>query len=170
MAKSKRSTKPQRQSKHPPGWEKDLNPDRLAGQNLGEQARLRSAADIKELTKGLEDFTNDELAQIPIVASGQRLEQGAVYIDLRNRTSGPMKATGDMTATESNLYVAKAETPYEYWNRLIDGISAAEETVDKTLEDSFPTSDPPAWTGGRERTKPGTPEAPREKRAEPKNR
>jgi hypothetical protein len=170
MAKSKRSTKPQRQRKHPPGWEKDLNPDRLAGQNVGEQAPLRSAADVKELTECLEGFTNDELAQIPIVASGQRLEQGAVYIDLRNRTSGPMKATGDMTATESHLYVAKADTPYEYWNRLVDAVSGAEKTVYKTLEDSFPTSDPPAWTTGRERAKPGTPEAPHEKRAEPKSR
>jgi hypothetical protein len=170
MAKSNRSVKPQQQRKQPSGRDKELNPDRLAGQNIGEQSSLRSAADIKEITQCLETFTNDELAQIPIVASGQRLQQGAVYIDLRNRTSGPIKATGDMSATPSNLYVAKADTPYEYWNRLIDAVSGAEETVDKTLEDSFPTSDPPAWTTGRERAKPDTPEAPHEKRAEPKTR
>jgi hypothetical protein len=28
----------------------------------------------------------------------------------------------------------------------------SEEMIDKTLEDSFPASDPPAWTTGREPT------------------
>jgi hypothetical protein len=30
----------------------------------------------------------------------------------------------------------------------------SEEMIDKTLEDSFPASDPPSWTTGRERIGP----------------
>jgi hypothetical protein len=30
----------------------------------------------------------------------------------------------------------------------------SEEMIDKTLEDSFPASDPPSWTTGRERSDP----------------
>jgi hypothetical protein len=186
MAHSKTSAKPQRQSKHPQRWEKDLNPDRLAGQNIGGQNQreqgLRSAADIKELTESLADFTADELAQIPIVAAGRRLRQGAVYLDLRGPASEPFKATGGMTASKDKLYAAKAQTPPEYWNRLEQALRSRgksgqetadeipEGTVDKALEDSFPTSDPPAWTTGRERPDPDAPQAPREKRAAPRRK
>jgi len=174
MARAKASTKPkpQEQKKHPDEWEKDLNSHRLEGQNTGRESRqdlnLRSAADIKEITECLNNFTDDELARIRIVPPGRRLQQGASYLDLRNPTSEPITATGDMMADEHHLYVAKAETPYMYWNRLVGEVcpgsaSAApasttearqnaisEEMIDKTLEDSFPASDPPSWTTGRE--------------------
>lgn len=185
MTKAKRKVKPQQQPKHPPRGENDLNPERLAGQNIGPQTPrergLRSAAAIKEVTKCLEHFTMDELEQIPIVAPGRHLEQGAVYLDLRNPAAGPVTATAGMITAEGSLYVAKAETPYEYWNRLIeeiddrgkrtqaDGSEIPEAIVDQTIEDSFPTSDPPAWTTGREPEKPGARDAPREKRAEPED-
>ena len=164
MAKPKSASKPRRQKKHP--------------ENRPEQGR-RSAAAIKELTERLADFSADELAQIPIIAVNQRLRQGAVYLDLRDPAAEPITATGDMTATKNHLYAAKAETPREYWNRLVDACRASsqsgqetegeisDETVDQTLEDSFPTSDPPAWTTGRERPNPDEPQAPREKRAAP---
>jgi hypothetical protein len=170
-------TKPQQQRPHPADWERDLNPDRMAGQNIGEKEQVRTAAEIKDITRRLRDFTNDELTQIPIVAPGQRLQQGAVYLDLRQgSTLKPITATGAMSADNGHLYVAKAETPYEIWNRLVaalESVDAAEksdmpeETVDETIEESFPTSDPPAWTTGREPVDPNAPEAPREKRREP---
>ena len=163
MAKSKRSkkTKPQEQKKHPGNWEQDLNPHRLGGQNTGRQNSqnldLRSAAGIKELTECLGHFRDDELAQIAVVSTGSRLQRGAVYLDLRNPAPEPVVATADMTADEHNLYVAKAETPYNYWNRLVGalcsphGTELTEEMIDTTLADSFPASDPPSWTTGRER-------------------
>jgi hypothetical protein len=36
--------------------------------------------------------------------------------------------------------------------------SLAEELIDKTLADSFPASDPPSWTTGRERSGTGVEE------------
>lgn len=174
MAKSKkiRKPKPQEQKKHAGHWEQDLNPQRMAGQNIGSQSSqeldLRSAAKIKELTECLSHFTEDELAQIRVVPKGGRLQQGGVYLDLHNAASGPITATGDMIAEEHQLYVAKDKTPYPYWNRLVNvacpGRTAGEreqegpaesdmpqELIDKTLADSFPASDPPSWTTGRER-------------------
>ena len=168
MAKPKkgvRNPKPQDQKKHPDQWEKDLNPERLEGQNIGAQrvdeVRSRSAADLEGTLEALSGFHHDELVQIPIVPTGMRLKQGAVYLDLRNPVLGLMKATAEMIAGLENLYIPKAETPYEYWNRLLTAFALeetgdserneiSEEMIDKTLADSFPTSDPPSWNMGRE--------------------
>ena len=171
--------KPQAQRKHPDRREDDLNPDRLQGQNIGpssaEDSNARTAAQIKEVTELLPNFRNDELREIPIVPRGNRLKQGAVYLDLRKPASGSFQATAEMTAGPENLYVPKAEVAYEYWNRLIETLcpdrtdtevksgesraeerespeaKPSEENMDKTLADSFPASDPPSWTTGREK-------------------
>jgi len=128
--------------------------------------RARTAAD-KKLAETLTDFTPDELRQIPVVPAGIPLKEGAVYIDLQNRTFGPFVANGGATAKEHHRYVPKAEVPYDYWNRLVGKRSRdqvreeekapseeeamSESMIDKTLADSFPTSDPPSWTTGREK-------------------
>jgi hypothetical protein len=173
--------KPQAQRKHPDRSGDDLNPDRLQGQNVGpspaEDSNARTAAQIKEVTELLPNFRNDELREIPIVPRGSRLKQGAVYLDLRKPASGSFQTTGEMTAGPENLYVPKAEVAYEYWNRLIETLcpdrtdtsaeakfgepraeerespeaKPSEENMDKTLADSFPASDPPSWTTGREK-------------------
>lgn len=174
----KQRSKPQQQPKHLSQWQRDLNPEQLAGQNIGERPLTRPAAEVKEAHRRFREFTDDELAQIAIVAEGQRLEQGSDYLDLRGPAAEPLTATADMSAGEDHLYVSKAGTPYELWNRLIESLRGdranaqsdrelPEATVDKTVEDSFPASDPPAWTTGREPPDPTAPQAPREKRVEP---
>jgi len=55
-------------------------------------------------------------------------------------THGKSKASAKTTSQQA---VQETEQP----NRVI-----ADELIDKTLEDSFPTSDPPSWRTGRERS------------------
>ena len=142
------------------------------------QEELQSAGALKNMPERLRGFTGNELAQVRIVAPGRRLRQGAVYLDLRSGSDQPLTASADMSASEDHLYVPERDTPQEIWNRLLTAKGKAEGTqaddlpegtVDKTLEDSFPTSDPPAWTTGREPSDPGAPQAPREKRVEPED-
>jgi hypothetical protein len=109
---------------HPPRWQRDLNPDPLGGQNIGERATdhepgARMASDDKEAMKLLSDFTMDELQEIPVLVQGARLEQGGTYVDLRDPDRRPFRATGQMVALHGGCHVPKAETPYPLWNRII---------------------------------------------------
>lgn len=110
---------------HPPEWQRDLNPDFLAGQNLTARNAnagkdWRTAYDVKELHRQLGDLLGDgELKQVPVVPLGKRLEQGATYIDLQQEPPIEFTATASMEAKPDNWYVPKAEVDYRIWNRLI---------------------------------------------------
>jgi len=112
------------QNPHPPGWDRDLNPDFMAGQNMsmtGPHPELDAptAFDVKEAHRRLEGFTDDELKDIPVLPEGTRLEQGAVYIDLRDSDRKEFKAMGNMVAGPGQWLVPKTEVDYRIWNRLI---------------------------------------------------
>jgi hypothetical protein len=109
----------------PEEYRRDLNPNALAGENVGEAGphpewNGPTAFDVKEVNRRLQGFADDELKQIPILPTGSRLEQGATYIDLN--APGPVctefTATGDMIAGPTNLYVPKDSVGYVLWNRL----------------------------------------------------
>jgi hypothetical protein len=121
--KGARNPKPQDAKKHPEEWESDLNPERLEGQNIGgrkvDELSSRTAADLREFAETLSAFDRAELAQIPIVPPGMRLKQGGVYLGLSEPSPRPITATGDISAGPENLYISKAEIPYDYWNRLL---------------------------------------------------
>ena len=113
-------------------FEHDLNPNPMAGQNSGMEGShpekdAPTARDIKEIHNQFPDLTNDELQQLPVLPEGSRLEQGAVYLDLRTLSRGEIKARGDMEAGPHNWYVPKSEVDYQLWNRLI-GVTNPERT------------------------------------------
>lgn len=107
-------------AQHPPEYREDLNPDALAGENHGElrPERPLHASDIKEAHRVLRDLSKDELRRIPVLHTGERLAQGAVYIDLAADCK-EFVATGDMVATPENWYVRKETVDYLLWNKLI---------------------------------------------------
>jgi hypothetical protein len=76
------------------------------------------AAADKTLHERLRGLSNDELARLPVLETGARLEQGGIYIDLNHLDAGPFKALGGHDATVANRYVAKRDTDYQLWNRL----------------------------------------------------
>lgn len=100
----------------------DLRPDNFAGANYGLRSEPRDvglrACDIKELYDKLADLTDDELCNIVIVPLGERLEQGARYIDLQHLERGEFVAMADMVSDEDHYYVPKKHTEYVLWNRL----------------------------------------------------
>ena len=109
---------------HPDEWRGDLNPNALAGQNVGpvsaeSEKRARTAHDIKVLHRRFSGLADDDLRQIPVLAPGDRLEQGATYFDLNDVDRGEFTATGNMEAGRDNYYVPKAEVDYQLWNRLV---------------------------------------------------
>ena len=79
------------------------------------------AADDKEIYRLLPDWDRGDLDQLPVLEEGTRLEQGGVYIDLRDRAGGPFKALGSESAERPHLYLATRDLDYERWNRLTGG-------------------------------------------------
>jgi hypothetical protein len=111
---------PQAQQKHPDEWNRDLNPDRLAGQNIGRASEAgeratRTAYDVKSVHRALQAMNDDELKQVPILESGTRLRQGATYLDLAR---GEFTATGDMSVHADQKVVPKDGVHYDTWNKL----------------------------------------------------
>lgn len=106
-------------------WQQDLNPNLMAGQNVGLEGphpekddRAPTAYEIKEFYNILEGYTDDELKQITVLPRGSRLEQGATYIDIKDPEPKEFTAMGGMEAGPNNWYVPKTEVGYQLWNKL----------------------------------------------------
>ncbi|MGE5620061.1 MAG: hypothetical protein ACM3US_12465 [Sphingomonadaceae bacterium] len=110
-------------AQHPEEYRRDLNPEFLAGQNYGldgeqpEEGAL-SAYEYKDVGELLPDWSAAELRQLPIVPEGSRLQQGAVYFDLRHPERGEFKARGDMVAPPDSRLVPKDRADFTLWNKL----------------------------------------------------
>jgi hypothetical protein len=112
---------------HPEEYRRDLNPDAMAGQNLGirgpgptsDIARSRSAYDLKDAHRLLQDMDDDVLKGIPILPPGSRLEQGATYLDLADPNPREFTGGGNQTVSPDSWIVPKARCDYNIWNRLI---------------------------------------------------
>jgi hypothetical protein len=117
------SRKPQTEQKHPDEWARDLNPERMEGQNIGgaseqDEIGVRSARDVKPVHRALAGFSDDELKEIPVLEPGTRLREGASYVDLQHDRS-PFTARADMAVGADQAIVPKDRVPYALWNRLI---------------------------------------------------
>jgi hypothetical protein len=124
--------KPQFRNAPRDDFDLDLQPDHLAGQNIGarasEQSRSsRTAFDLKPVHNSLRDWPDDELKAIPVIDEGEALLQGATYINLADQGQGEITAMGDMRAGAADAFVPKSEVPYTTWNRL-RGIDSPERT------------------------------------------
>jgi len=110
--------------KHPPEYQRDLNPDAAAGINYGgvgphpEKDNPRTAYDVKEAHRLLTNFSDDQLKRLPILPAGSRLEQDATYINLADPDRKEFKALGNMEAGPGDLMVPKSEVDYQLWNLL----------------------------------------------------
>ena len=119
-----RHARQQATRKHPDEWHEDLNPNHLAGQNIGVASDLetrgdRTAFNIRKQGFQLGNLDDSELKQIEVVPAGSRLQQGATYVDLMADALHEFTATGDMSADDGHAYAAKDRVPYEIWNRLL---------------------------------------------------
>jgi hypothetical protein len=76
------------------------------------------AVEDKSLHKRLPALSQEELARLPVLEAGTRLEQGGVYLDLNRLSRGPFKALAGHVAGHGDRFVAKRDTDYELWNRL----------------------------------------------------
>lgn len=107
---------------HPERYRDDLNPHPMAGRNRGVPRTGElgpSAYDVKDVHRTWSGLSDADLKQIPVLAAGTRLRQGAVYIDLNDPARGEFKAVGNMEAGPENRYVAKDAVDCQLWNALI---------------------------------------------------
>jgi hypothetical protein len=108
-------------NKHPEEYQPDLNPNAMAGQNIGvaPTSDTRTAYDIKQAHRRLSHLLDRDLKQIRVLPEGSRLKQGATYIDLNDLDRGEFTATADMAAGPENWFVSKNDVHYNLWNLLI---------------------------------------------------
>ncbi len=98
-------------------FDHDLHDPRLeTGPGHAEESFV--AAESKTVHDLLPWLDGSQLEQLAVLQEGTRLEQGGVYLDLRDRDRGPFKAIGGETADAPHLYVAKRDLDHELWNRL----------------------------------------------------
>jgi hypothetical protein len=97
----------------------ELTAQRLTADVPGHADESTSAADDKRLHDRLPELDASELSRLSVLETGTALEQGGTYLDLNDRPRGPFKAIGGQEAGPTNRYVAKRDTDYELWNRLV---------------------------------------------------
>lgn len=138
--KADMDAKPQTEEKHPDEWEEELNPNRMAGQNIGASGSegerdLPTAHEMKDVHRRLrDDFTDDELKKIPVLEQGQRLQQGATYLNLNDPEREEFKAMGGRETGSTDRMVPKADVPYSLWNRL-RGVEEPERLAERNRKE-----------------------------------
>jgi hypothetical protein len=100
--------------------EDDFAGDLVAEQSTGghvDESIL--ASDDKDVRRELPDLDGDDLKRVAVLTVGTRLDQGSTYVDLNGPKRTPFKAIGGEEADGGNRYIAKRDTDYEMWDRLV---------------------------------------------------
>jgi hypothetical protein len=113
----------QPKDREPDSFDQDLHANRNAGINHEERGanperNAPNAEIITEIHRIIPELTDDELRRMVVLQPGDRLEQGAVYIDLRTPSRREFTADYPIEAGPNNLFVPKSVTDYEVWNKL----------------------------------------------------
>ena len=96
-----------------------LAPDTSTDAAGGHAEESVAAVDDKRLHEQLPHLDAAELARLSVLEAGTALDQGGTYVDLNELGRGPFKAIGGQEAAKEHRYVAKRDTDYELWNRLV---------------------------------------------------
>lgn len=96
----------------------DLAPETPDSIRQAQLDQVESASDRKDVINLLSEFNQGDLSRLEILETGTPLEQGATYLDLKDRERGPFKAIGGQVVEDADRIVAKKTTDYELWNQL----------------------------------------------------
>ncbi len=105
----------------------ERDPTGHLGPRAGHEDESVPASSDKSLHGRLEELREDELTRLSILEPGTRLERGGTYLDLNDVERGPFTARGGQEAHPNNRYIAKRDTDYELWNRLLADGGGREE-------------------------------------------
>lgn len=114
-----------------PSFDLQMAPERT-GEAGGHADESRPAADDKRLRDRLSELSNEEMSRLSVLQPGTRLEQGGTYVDLADPARVPFKALAGHDSGPSHRYVAKRDTDYELWNRLVG--QETEPEIDRSTE------------------------------------
>jgi hypothetical protein len=95
------------------------DPEGRLGPLHGHEDESVSAAAVKTLRGGLQELSAEELERLSVLAPGTRLEPGSTYLDLNDPDRRSFTAQAGDEAGPDDRYVAKRDTDYELWNRLV---------------------------------------------------
>ena len=119
-------TNPTGPAPYDPTFDEQLAPNTDAFPQASHGDDSHSAAYDKTVQARLNQFNDADLARLSVLASDTQLQQGSVYLDLNDMDRGAFKAIGGEHASANNRLIAKSETDYEMWNRLV----GQDETVE----------------------------------------
>ena len=111
-------TNPKGLDRGPDEFADDIAPATPSLELSGHADESVSAVEDKSLHERLPQLDNAELARLPVLQTGTRLEQGHTYLDLNDLRRGPFKAIGGQEAGKQHRYIAKTDVDYELWNEL----------------------------------------------------
>jgi hypothetical protein len=96
-------------------WEVVLSDD----ERPADGERIRASA-VRSEHKILAPFSDNDLAQIPILGTGERLARYKVYLDLHDPARADFLAEGVEVVGPGQRIVPKADVPGDLWVRLVD--------------------------------------------------